>query len=128
MRILVLLMFLASLGFSMGLTDDELNEQIDRARLERPYGAEFVESASPACQGIATTLSECNDPKGKRLTEAPWRCASIEEDLRLVCFLVPDPAPCPVSMVSFLNCERKELQRQLREVQGQLNETGGIHF
>ena len=124
MKILVLLMFLASLGFSMGLTDDELHEKIDRARFEqelaRPYGAEFVESASPACQGIATTLAECNDPKGKRLTEAPRRCSSI--GLKRVCIRVPDPRPCPVSMVSFLHCERKELQRQLLEVQEQLVE------
>ena len=128
MRILVVLMFLVSgHGFSMGLTDHEtqLNRELPLQLPQEPRSefAEFVESASPACQEIAFKLQECKGVRGgcalwsdhdgrshRTLLKLPYRC------------VVPISA-CQIAGVSvekYLLCERKEMQRQLQEIQDKL--------
>jgi len=110
---------------SMGLANDELNEQ-GQARW-----AELVESASPACKEIASTYAErtflmqqCEKAK------ANWRGCSGKEEVS--CRLIKiSPNFCeglfpalrdlePVTMTDYMLCERIEMQRQLQEMQGQL--------
>ena len=126
MKILVLLMFLASLGFSMGLANDELNEQIEQ---ERAHWAEFAESASPACKELAVKVQECN---GHKRYCAVWSDDDDERPFQIKILPLPFPPYCVLSLSAcqfpgvsverYLLCERKEMQRQLLEVQEQLDE------
>ena len=116
MRILVLLMFLAS-GHAFGHIE---------------ISDEFVELASPACKEIASTYNEravlmqrCGE------AEAKWRgCIGVKGNVRCRAIKI-SPNFCeilfpaltdlePVTMTDYLICERKETQRQLQEIQDQL--------
>ena len=101
MRILVLLMFLAS----------NQSHAFTPASIE--VSDEFVEAASPACKGIAYDMKICRERNAAPLGDHPCRWNGL--------IMCPKSRVC-TSMGQYLICERKEMQRQLQEIQDQLQE------
>ena len=138
MRILVLLMFLASLTLSMGAHrvvdpgDECFAYYHDRSKMsacfaeqERERRAEFVESASPACKEIAVKLQECKGLKGHCAfwSDDDGRAFQTKERRAERCVVrIPACQSAGVSVEGYLLCERKVMQGQLDEMQEQLDE------
>jgi len=87
-----------------------------------------VESASPACKELAVKLQECEGMQGRCTLWGQGqdvysgRMITMEVKLPVCLLYVSACQNVGVSVEKYLLCERKEMQRQLQEIQGQLDE------